>query len=51
MKGEGENDVLAAAPLGDDIVVLGRRGGPEFLESELARISHLIGLAVSISRS
>ena len=46
-----ENTVIAAAPLGDDIVVVGRRGGPEFLESELARMGHLIGLAVSISRS
>lgn len=51
VEAEDENDVLAAAPLGDDIVVVGRRGGPDFLESELARLSHLIGLAGSISRS
>lgn len=48
---DDENGVLAAAPLGDDLVVVGRRGGPDFLGSELARISHLIGLAVTISGS
>ena len=42
--------LLAAAPMDDDIVIVGRDGGPEFLDSELARLSHLIGLAVSISR-
>ncbi len=44
------DDVCCAAPLtGDQIVVIGRRGGPEFLESELARLGHLAGLAASIS--
>ncbi|CAM3286387.1 ACT domain-containing protein [Nocardioides dubius] len=43
--------VLAVAPLHNDLVVLGRRGGPDYLESELARMGHLIGLAVTISRS
>jgi hypothetical protein len=43
--------VECAAPLGDDIVVLGRRGGPEFLDSEIARLGHLLGLAESISRA
>ncbi len=44
--------VLAAAPLGapEEIVLLGRRGGPEILESELARLGHLASLAVSIAR-
>jgi hypothetical protein len=47
-----ENNLVAAAPLGQDkVVLLGRRGGPEILDSELARLSHLIGLAVSISGS
>lgn len=47
-----ENTVLAAAHLRDgEIVLLGRRGGPGILESELARLNHLISLAVSISRS
>jgi ACT domain len=40
------------APLtADEIVVLGRGGGPEFLDSELARLGHLLSLAVSISRA
>ncbi len=31
-------NVECAAPFGDDVIVLGRRGGPEFLDSELARL-------------
>ena len=42
--------VECAAPFGDDVVLMGRRGGPEFLDSELARIEHLLGLAVTIAR-
>jgi hypothetical protein len=42
--------VEAAAPFGDDVVLIGRRGGPEFLDSELARLEHLVGLAITISR-
>jgi len=49
---EDENNVLAGAPLIDDeIVLIGRRGGPDILDSELARLGHLTALAVSISRS
>ena len=45
-------NVECAAPFfGDDVVVLGRRGGPEFLDSELARLQHLIGLSITISRN
>lgn len=41
--------VLAAAPLSDDLLlVFGRRGGPEVLESELARLGHLSALATTI---
>jgi len=42
--------LLATAPLrdADAWVVLGRRGGPELLESELARLGHLAALAASI---
>jgi len=50
----GVDDVTlhCGAPLGDDgLVVLGRDGGPEFLDSELARLGHLVALAASISRS
>ena len=44
------DDVRCAAPLtGEEIVVIGRRGGPEFLDSELARLGHLAALAASIS--
>ena len=43
--------VECAAPFGDDdVVLMGRRGGPEFLDSELARLEHLLGLAITISR-
>ena len=42
--------VECAAPFGDDLVLMGRRGGPEFLDSELARLQHLLGLAITISR-
>lgn len=44
--------VVAGAPLGDrdTIVVFGRRGGPDILDSEVARLEHLAALAVTISR-
>ena len=44
------DDLVAIAPLGHArVVVIGRRGGPEFLDSELARLGHLVGLAASIA--
>nr|WP_238355583.1 amino acid-binding protein [Kribbella sandramycini] len=48
-KGLAES-VLVAAPLESDrrILVVGRRGGPEFLGSEVARLSYLASLAVTI---
>lgn len=46
-----ENAVACAARLNkSEIVVIGRRGGPEFLDSEIARLGHLVGLAMSITR-
>ncbi|HEU5037957.1 MAG TPA: ACT domain-containing protein [Nocardioides sp.] len=46
-----ENTIMCGAKLNKtEIVVIGRRGGPEFLESEIARLGHLAGLAMSISR-
>lgn len=35
---------------GNDVVVISRRGGPEFVDSELARLGHLVGLAASLAR-
>ena len=49
---DDEVNLFAAARLGEDeILVIGRRGGPEFLDSELARLHHLAALAVSIARA
>ncbi|AIY15981.2 hypothetical protein KR76_02985 [Pimelobacter simplex] len=47
---EDEVTLFAAARLdGNEIVVIGRRGGPEYAESEIARLGHLCGLAVTIA--
>lgn len=49
---EDENTLYAAARLdGNEIVVIGRRGGPEFADSEIARLGHLCGLAVTIANA
>lgn len=41
---------LAAATIGnpEQVIVVGRRGGPDFLDSELARLGHLVTLARAI---
>jgi hypothetical protein len=45
-----DEDLCVACPLGtDEVLLIGRRGGPEFLDSELARLEHLANLARSIS--
>jgi hypothetical protein len=46
-----QSTLLAGAPCVDDeeVVMFGRRGGPEVLDSELARLAHLAALAVSIA--
>ena len=45
-----DDDLVVACQLGpDEAVLIGRRGGPEFLDSELARLEHLAHLAVSIA--
>jgi hypothetical protein len=45
-------NVVAGMPLADEqIVVTGRRGGPEILDSELARLGHLAALAVTIRQA
>jgi hypothetical protein len=44
--------VVAASPLSaDELVVVGRRGGPEFLDSEIARLAHLVAMAASLRRN
>lgn len=49
---DDDNTVVAAVPLdGDELLVIARRGGPEILDSELARLGHLCALATSIARS
>jgi hypothetical protein len=49
---EDGDTLLAATRIdGNEVVILGRRGGPEFLDSELARLDHLVSLANSIVRS
>jgi hypothetical protein len=49
---DDENTIACAARLNkSEIVVIGRRGGPDFLDSEIARLGHLVGLAMSISRA
>ena len=41
--------LVAGAPIGEhQALVFARRGGPEFLDSELARLDHLVSLARSI---
>jgi hypothetical protein len=46
------DDLVAVAPIGHKrVVVLGRRGGPAYLDSELARLGHLVTLAASIARA
>ena len=43
-------NVVAGAPLTpEEIVVIGRHGGPQILDSEVARLGHLAALAVTIS--
>ncbi|QZY29302.1 ACT domain-containing protein [Nocardioides coralli] len=45
-----DDDLVAVCPLGpDQILVIGRRGGPDFLASELARFQHLANVASTIA--
>lgn len=50
---EWDSTVLAATPARDRrgdglVVVVGRHGGPEFLNSEIARLGHMVSLAASV---
>lgn len=52
VESDDDNAVMAVARLNkSEVVIIGRRGGPDFLASELARLGHLVGLAMSISRT
>ncbi|MBK5216418.1 MAG: ACT domain-containing protein [Propionibacteriales bacterium] len=50
---EWESTVLAAAPVTSKriAIVFGRHGGPEILNSEIARLGHMASLAGSVSNS
>lgn len=52
VEGDPDDETLYAGARidGNEIVVMGRRGGPEFLDSELARLAHLVGLAATIAQ-
>ena len=47
---DGETLYAGARIDGNEVVIVARRGGPEFLDSEVARLGHLTSLAFSISR-
>lgn len=52
LPGEDEITLCCGVPVSDDVlIVVGRDGGPPFLDSELARIGHLVALASSMSPS
>jgi hypothetical protein len=48
-----DGTLVAGAPIGDEdgLLLFGRRGGPEVLDSELARLGHLAALADSIAKA
>jgi hypothetical protein len=46
LPGWGETTIAVAPLRSDAAIVLARRGGPEFLKSELARLRHLAALAL-----
>lgn len=47
----GDDLLVAGAPFGEhQALVFARRGGPEFVQSEIARLEHLVALAASVSR-
>jgi hypothetical protein len=50
LEGDDVNLYAGARIDGNDMVLIGRRGGPEFVESELARLGHLVSLAASLAR-
>ncbi len=52
LDGDDDQSLYAGARVdGNEVVIVARRGGPEFLDSEIARLGHLTGLAASIART
>ena len=50
--GQLSDNLVAGMPVEDDeIIVIGRRGGPGVLDSELMRMAHLTALALTIHRA
>jgi hypothetical protein len=43
--------VTASAVSDDELIVVARRGGPIFLDSEIARLAHLVAMAASLRRT
>jgi hypothetical protein len=41
--------IVGGSPIGPDLLVIARRGGPPILDSEIARLSHLCALATLIA--
>ena len=50
VEGDEVNLYAGARIDGNEMVVIGRRGGPEFVDAELARFGHLVSLAASLAR-
>lgn len=50
VEGDDTNLYAGARIDGNELVVIGRRGGPEFVDSEVARLGHLVSLAASLAR-
>ena len=49
VEGDDVNLYAGARIDGNNVVVIGRRGGPEFVDSELARLGHFVSLAASLA--
>jgi len=50
VEGDEVNLYAGARIDGNELIVIGRRGGPEFVDAELARLGHLVSLAASLAR-
>lgn len=50
VEGDEVNLYAGARIDGNELFVIGRRGGPEFVDAELARLGHLVSLAASLAR-